>query len=157
MRRLYNPTISRYENFADAHIQGVEMETKVDIAKGNYVFMNYTFQNPEDNHGNDLPFVAQHKGNIGVNAHYWKYMNTNISSFISGKRSREEGDERNDLPAYSLLNLSVIGKEFFKTMEVQGTVYNLLDKDYNDPGPVSLSDDVPRPGRTYFIGFSYQF
>ncbi|HJW87684.1 MAG TPA: TonB-dependent receptor [Candidatus Brocadiaceae bacterium] len=153
----YNPTISRYENFADAHIQGVEMETKVDIAKGNYVFMNYTFQNPEDNHGNDLPFVAQHKGNVGVNAHYWKYMNTNISSFISGKRSREEGDERNDLPAYSLLNLSVIGKEFFKTMEVQGTVYNLLDKDYNDPGPVSLSDDVPRPGRTYFIGFSYQF
>ena len=88
--------------------------------------------------------------------HYWKYLNTNISSFISGKRSREEGDGRNDLPAYSLLNLSVIGKEFFKTMEVQGTVYNLLDKDYNG-GTHSLSDDIPRQGRAYFVGFSYQF
>jgi len=28
-------------------------------------------------------------------------------------------------------NLSVIGKEFFKTMEIQGTVCNLLDKDYS--------------------------
>ncbi len=157
LRPIANTTTFRYENFTDAHIQGVEMETKVDIAKGNYVFMNYTFQNPEDNHGNDMPFVAQHKGNIGVNVHYWKYMNTNISSFISGKRSREEGDGRNDLPAYSLLNLSVIGKEFFKTMEVQGTVFNLLDKDYSDPGPLSLSDDIPRPGRAYFVGFSYQF
>ena len=75
------------------------------IIKDNYVFMNYTFQNPEDNHGNDLPFVAQHKGNFGVNVHYWKYINTNLSSFVSGRRSREEGDPRGDLPVYALLNL----------------------------------------------------
>ncbi len=148
---------SRYENFGDAHVQGVEMETKVDIVKGNYVFMNYTFQNAEDDDGDDLPFVANQKGNFGVNAHYWKYINTNLSTFVSGRRSREEGDARDDLPAYALLNLSVIGKEFFKTMEVYGTVYNLLDKDYSDPGPVSIPEDLPRPGRTFFIGLSYQF
>ena len=148
---------SRYENFGDACIQGVEMETKVDIAKGNYVFMNYTFQSPEDDNGDDLPFVAKHKGNLGVNVHYWKYLNTNLSAFVSGKRSREEDDTRDDLPAYTLLNLSVIGKEFFKTMEVYGTVYNLLDKDYSDPGPTSIPEDLPRPGRTFFIGLSYQF
>ncbi len=148
---------SRYENFGDAHVQGIETETKVDIAKGNYVFMNYTFQNPEDDDGDDLPFVAKQKGNFGVNVHYWKYLNTNVSTFVSGRRSREAGDTRDDLPAYALLNLSVIGKEFFKTMEVQGTVYNLLDKDYSDPGPVSITDDLPRPGRTFFVGLSYQF
>ena len=62
LRPVANTTTFRYENFADAHIQGVEMETKVDITKGNYVFMNYTFQNPEDNHGNDchsLPSKGQ--------------------------------------------------------------------------------------------------
>ncbi len=148
---------SRYENFGDAHVQGIEMETKADIAKGNYVFMNYTFQNAEDDDGDDLPFVANQKGNFGVNAHYWKYINTNLSTFVSGRRSREEGDARDDLPAYALLNLSVIGKEFFKTMEVYGTVYNLLDKDYSDPGPVSIPEDLPRPGRTFFVGLSYQF
>src|SRR3990172_3950857 len=148
---------SRYENFGDAHIQGVEMETKVDITKGNYVFMNYTFQSPEDDNGDDLPFVAKHKGNFGVNVHYWKYVNTNLSTFVSGRRFREEDDTRDDLPAYALLNLSVIGKEFFKTMEVYGTVYNLLDKDYSDPGPTSIPEDLPRPGRTFFVGLSYQF
>ena len=148
---------ARYDNFGDAHVQGIEMETKVDIIKDNYVFMNYTFQNPEDNRGNGLPFVAQHYGNFGVNVHYWKYINTNLSTFVSGTRSREEGDDRDDLPAYALLNLSIIAKEFFKTMEVQGTVFNLLDKDYSDPGPTSIPDDLPRPGRTFFVGLSYQF
>ncbi len=148
---------SRYENFGDARIQGVEMETKVDITKGNYVFMNYTFQSPEDDDGDDLPFVAKHKGNFGVNVHYWKYLNTNLSAFVSGPRSREEDDTRGDLPAYTLLNLSVIGKEFFKTMEIYGTVYNLLDKDYSDPGPTSIPEDLPRPGRMFFVGLSYQF
>lgn len=76
---------------------------------------------------------------------------------MSGRRSREEGDDRDDLPAYALLNLSIIAKEFFKTMEVQGTVFNLLDKDYSDPGPTSIPDDLPSPERTFFVGLSYQF
>ncbi len=148
---------SRYENFGDARVQGIEMETRVDLTKGNYIFMNYTFQEPEDDDGDDLPFVAKHKGNFGVNVRPWKYINTNISTFVSGSRSREEDDTRNDLPAYALINLSVIGKEFFRTMEIQGTVFNVLDKDYSDPGPIAIQDDLPRPGRTFFIGLSYQF
>ena len=150
----------RFENEKSAHVQGIEMETKVNIMKDNYIFMNYTFQNPEDDDGNDLPFVAQHTGNFGVNVHYWKYINTNLSTFVSGRRSRDKTDERetrDDLPAYALFNLSIIGKEFFKTMEVQGTVFNLLDKDYSDPGGVSIPEDLPRPGRTFFVGLSYQF
>ncbi len=148
---------SQYENFGDAQVQGVEVETKIDITKGNYAFMNYTFQNTEDDDGDDLPFVAEHKGNFGVNVHCWKYLNTNLSTFVSGKRSREDTDARDDLPAYALLNLSIIGKEFFRTMEVYGTVYNLLDKDYSDPGPTFTPEDLPRPGRTFFVGFGYQF
>jgi iron complex outermembrane receptor protein len=133
------------------------METRIDLTKGNYLFMNYTFQEPEDDDGNDLPFVAKHKGNFGVNVQPWKYINTNISTFVSGSRTREVDDRRDDLPAYALVNLSLIGKGFFRTMEVQGTVFNLLDKDYSDPGPISIPDDLPRPGRTFFIGLSYQF
>ncbi|NUO10511.1 MAG: TonB-dependent receptor [Candidatus Brocadia sp.] len=147
---------SRFENLTNAHVQGIEMETKVDISASNYIFMNYTFQNPEDNEGNDLPFVAQHKGNFGINVHHWKYINTNISTFVSGRRSRIDTDPRDDLPAYALLNFSIIGREFFKTMEVQGTVFNILDKDYSDPGPTRIPDDLPRPGRTFFVGLSYQ-
>ncbi|NUO08495.1 MAG: TonB-dependent receptor [Candidatus Brocadia sp.] len=152
-----NQNIRQYANFGNARVQGVEIETRINIVKDNYIFMNYSFQHSEDEDGNDLPFVAEHKGNFGVNVRYWKYINTNLNTFVSGRRSREAGDTRDDLPAYALLNLSVIAKEFFKTMEVQGTVFNLLDKDYSDPGPISIPEDLPRPGRTFFIGLSYQF
>ncbi len=152
-----NPNTRRYENFGNARVHGIEMDTKIDIMKGNYIFMNYTFQDTEDNDGNDLPFTAKHHGNFGVNVHYWKYINTNVSTFVSGPRSREADDTRDDLPAYALVNLSIIGKNFFKTMEVQGTVFNLLDKDYSDPAPIVVPDDLPRPGRTFFVGLSYQF
>jgi len=96
------------------------METKVDIAKGNYVFMNYTFQSPEDDDGDDLPFVAKHKGNFGVNVHYWKYLNTNLSTFVSGSRSREEDDTREDLPAYALLIFLLSGRNFSRPWRCTG-------------------------------------
>ena len=154
-----SPGTQMYQNYSDAHSQGIEMETKVDLCKNNYVFMNYSFQNPEDNHGDDLPSVAQHKGNIGINTQYWKYVNTNLGAFVSGTRSREASDSRDDMPAFALLNFSIIGKEFFKTMEVQGSVFNLLDKDYSSPSPAmsSIPDDYPRPGRTFWVGLKYQF
>ena len=148
---------TRYENYGDARIQGIEAETKIDLAKKTYVFMNYTFQEPEDDDGNNLPYVARNKGNVGVNVNTWKYVNTNLSAFASGRRFRDAQDTRDDLPAYALLNLSVLAKEFFSTMEIQGTIFNLLDKEYNDPAPVSVPGDLPRPGRTYFLGLSYQF
>jgi len=91
---------------------------------------------------------------LGTN---WKHINTNLSAFFSGIRYREEDDPRDDLPSYTLLNLSIIGKEFYKTMEVQGTVFNLLDKDYSDPTNITLPNDLPRPGRTFFISLSYKF
>lgn len=151
--------VLRYENSGDAHVQGVEMEAKVDISQDTYVFMNYTFKNAENDDGNDLGGVAQHTGNFGVNVRCWKYINTNLSAFFSGKRSRDDDplEDRDDLSSFALLNLSVIAKEFFKTMEVQGTVFNLLDKDYSDPAPLSVPDDLPRPGRTFFVGLSYHF
>lgn len=147
----------QYDNFGDAHIQGFEVETKVNVSPGNYVFFNYTFQDPEDDHGNELPFVAKHKGNIGINAQPCRYINTNASAFFSGKRYREEDDSRDDMSSYALVNLSITGRNFFRTMNVQGTIFNVFDKDYKDPGPVSIAEDLPRPGRTYFVGLSYQF
>lgn len=68
-----------------------------------------------------------------------------------------EKKTRDDLPSYTLLNLSIIGKEFYKTMEVQGPVFNLLDKDYRGPTNITLPNDLPRSERTFLISLSYKF
>ncbi|MCF6149969.1 MAG: TonB-dependent receptor [Candidatus Kuenenia sp.] len=119
--------------------------------------MNYTFQDAQDDPGKNMPFVAKHKGNFGINVAPCKYINTNLSTFVTGKRYREDEDSRDDMPSYVLVNLSVTAKEFFKTMEIYGPVYNLLDKDYDGPGRHFLPDDLPRPGRTFSAGLSYKF
>lgn len=151
-------TISaRYDNVRDAYVQGIEAETRIDIGEKINAFINYSYLDAQDDEGHNMPSVAKHKGNFGINVQYPKYINTNLNCFISGKRYRDTGDTREDMPSYALFNLSVIAKDFFKTMEIQGTVFNLLNKDYDDPGPTSIPDDLPRPGRTFFIGFRYQF
>lgn len=146
-----------FENEDSARVQGIEFETKITISHGNYVYMNYTYQDTDDSDGHELPYMEKHKGNFGVNINYPKYLNTNLNVYVNGKRTRLEDDSRDKLPSYALLNLSFIAKEFFKTMEIQGSVYNLLDKDYEDPAPSVIPEDFPRPGRTYFVGMSYKF
>ncbi|MCF6148102.1 MAG: TonB-dependent receptor [Candidatus Kuenenia sp.] len=149
--------ILTFKNEDNARVQGIEVETKIYIFRGNYVYMNYTFQDTNDDEGREIQYTEKHKGNFGVNINYPKYINTNLNMYFNGKRKRPHDDSRSDLPSYTLLNLSFIAKEFIKTMEIQGSVYNLLDKDYEDPVPSVIPEDLPRPGRTYFVGLSYKF
>lgn len=57
-------------------------------------------------HGDPLPDVPKHKGNIGINARVTEYVNANLNAFISGSRIREQEDSRDDSPGYALLNLT---------------------------------------------------
>ena len=42
-------------------------------------------------------------------------------------------------------------------MEVQDTIFNILDKQYSGPGHAAITNDLPRPGRTFFVGLSFKF
>lgn len=149
-----------YENLGGSNIHGVEFEMKTDLTdlwKGAYVFANYTYQ---DAGGKDdpLPDVPNHKGNIGINVKPYKYINANLHTFISGDRKRVEDDTRDDSPGYALMNLTVTAKEFFRGLSLKASLFNLLDKNYNDPTPINtIPTDIPRPGRTFFIELGYNF
>ncbi len=148
------------DNLGGSNIQGVEFEFRADLNKywkGAYAFANYTYQDAEAK-GDPLPDVPKHKGNIGVNFELTKYVNANLHSFISGDRIRAETDTRDDSPGYALVNLTMTIKEFFKDMKIKASMFNLLDKDYNDPAPLGgITHDLPRPGRTFFIEMNYKF
>ena len=147
-----------FVNEGGSNIQGVEFSLKADLKKywpGAYVFANYTYLDAESK-GDPLPDVPKHKGNVGVNFEITKYLNANLHAFISDDRVREQDDERDDSPGYALLNLTLIAKEFFNDLKIKASLNNLLDKDYNDPSPINtLPDDLPRPGRNFFIEFEY--
>ncbi len=146
-----------FENIGGSNIQGVEFEIKADFGDKTYAFANYTYQDAESK-GDPVPDVPKHKGNVGVNFELTKYLNANLHAFISDDRARAEKDDRDDSPGYALLNLTLIAKEFFNDMKIKASLFNLLDKDYNDPAPINtIPTDLPRPGRTFFIELNYKF
>ncbi len=152
-------TPSQDQNRGGTRIKGIEAELKADWGNDNYFFANYTFQKTEETRNRDrLPFTPEHKANFGINVGLWKYVNANMNTFISGSRPRESGDTRGNMPSYALTNLTLIGKNFIDNFEIRGSVFNLFDKDYDDPSPKNtVHTDYPQQGRSFVIELRFEF
>jgi iron complex outermembrane receptor protein len=155
--RAQNP--DKTENLGGARVLGLEAELKANFGHDNYIYANYTFQDAEETSDrNRLPDVPMHKANLGVNVGFWKYANANLHTFISGPRPREDGDTRVDLPSYALVNLTLIGRNLIDNFEIRGSVFNLFDKDYEDPAGVdTVPTDYPQQGRSLMVELRFQF
>ena len=151
-------TQQTFENTGSLNIHGVEFETRANLTKYRhdaYAFANYTYQDAE---GDALPDVPKHKGNIGVNLGITKYLNANLHTFISGSNYRAKEDKRDNLPGYAIFNLTLIAKKFFNDLKVKASLFNLLNKEWEDPALVdTIPSDLPRPGRNFFIEFEYKY
>jgi outer membrane receptor protein involved in Fe transport len=89
-----------------------------------------------------------------------RYLNLNVSCHIEDGFRRNVGDSRDDMAGYAVVNTTLIAKKFLKgyeNLEVRGSIYNLFDKDYTSPEDPSLPDDMPQPGRNFFIEVKYKF
>ncbi len=149
----------QFQNGSGARIYGVEAEFRADFGDDNYVFGNYTFQDAEDTRNrNRLPDVPEHSGNFGINAGFWKYANANLTTLVSGSRPREDGDTRHKISAQVLVNFTLIGRSFIDNFEVRGSVFNLFDKNYDDPASINtVPTDYPQQGRSFIFELRYEF
>ena len=148
-----------YDNTGGAVVYGFEAEMKREFDNNTYLYANYSYQEAEDKDtGKRLPDVPNHRGNIGVNFPLTRYLNVNSNMFMSGERHRADSDSRNALPAYALVDLTLIAKDFFPNFEVRGTVHNLFDKRYADPAPPNtVENDFPREGLSLMFEALYKF
>ncbi len=150
-------TILKYQNSGGTRVAGVEMEIKADFGDDNYAYANYTYQDAKDTDDRDrLLDIPEHKANFGVNIGVTKFINANIHTFVSGRRPREIGGTRDDLPSYALVNCTLIGKNFMDNFEIRGSVQNLFDKDYADPSGLVPSNH-PQPGRSFMVELRFGF
>ncbi len=148
-----------YANTGKVKIDGVEVELKVNFKESHYGYVNYTYQYPRDDEtGSRVIDVAAHKGNVGVNFELGKHLNVNSNLLVVGPRRRASVDIRDKLTGYELLDLTLIGKNFFRTAEFRASIHNLLDDDYADPAVVgTVANDYPRKGINFTIDFRYKF
>ncbi|MFA7405660.1 MAG: TonB-dependent receptor [Pelobacteraceae bacterium] len=131
--------------------------------------LNYAWQDPRDSDTNRrLPYVPSQRASGSVNHALTKYVTLHSDVLWTGPRPRAQGDTRSDMPAYTTVDLAVTLKNFFETLEIQGTVRNLFDQRYKDPDTSSgasniagtgpkVPGDFPREGISGFVTASYRF
>ncbi len=153
------PSILIFENTGGARIWGIEAELERALFKNrSRVYANYTFQNAEDTDTNRrLANVARHKGNVGADIAFARYFKANLNVFWSGERPRASGDSRDGLAAYSLVDATIIARNFYKGLELRLSGHNILDEKYEDPSDITVPGDFPRDGASVMAEATYRF
>ncbi len=150
-----------YRNIGEAETKGVEVEAKYNLNRGSYIMANYTYQLATDKLNNtSLPDVATHKGNIFFNQRVSQNINIFTHIFLKGETERADGDSREPLSGYALLNLSLNAKDIFlKNLQFQLSLRNIFDKDAYSPSYFlkTPEDDYRRDGRNLFLEVKYRF
>ena len=73
----------------------------------------------------------------------------------TSKRKTLDGDYADD---FFITNLTLFSRNLRKGLELSGSVYNLLNKKYEDPGSLEHAQDlIEQDGRTFRIKISYHF
>lgn len=149
---------TRFKNLGRAKVNGIETEFRAKYENSSYGYINYTYQYPWDvSAAKRLHDVATHKGNIGVNMGLNQYLNVNANLLVVGPRPRKSTDTRGELSGYEVLDLTIIGN-FYKDLEIRGSVYNLLDEKYTDPENTGqVKNDFPREGISFIVEGRYKF
>ncbi len=74
--------------------------------------------------------------------------------FLGARRTVTGGE----VPAYGLVNLTLLARPISSGPEVSASIYNLFDHSYGDPGGEELAQDiVMQDQRVVRVGLRYQF
>ena len=106
-----------------------------------------------------MPMI-RHTGNILANIRLSRSLNFYAWCHFEEGFRREVGDPRDDMSGYALVNATLTAKKFLKEyegLELQLSVFNLLNKDYTEPTEPLIPNDLPRPGRSFMFGLKYRF
>ena len=59
---------------------------------------------------------------------------------------------------YGIVNLTLFSQNLVKGLELSGGVYNLLDREYEDPAtPRHKQDVIEQDGRAFRVKLTYRF
>jgi len=174
-----------YRNFGEFESQGLEAEIRLAFGRFRYAYLNAAYQDVMNTtrkaieskegqiytHGDFFPGnIPEFFGNIGMNWDFFdEHVIANLSLNYVGERKRSEEkrwagedltdrDARDAIDAYALVNASLTFRNFFRGLEFQLSGFNLSDANYRYPVVnVRVTDDLPRPGRTFTGRISYSF
>ena len=150
----------------DARSQGLELALEGNWSGGLRGRASYTFQETDnDSASGHFPNSPQHlfKFNLSVPVLKEKLFVSAEYQFTGSRRTSFTSDTGDtlpgvDAPGYSVLNLTLLGKNIVKNLDASASVYNVFDQAYSDPSTsYHVQDKIPRDGIGFRLKLTYGF
>jgi iron complex outermembrane receptor protein len=147
-----------FQNMEKAEAVGTELEVRQTVAGGVSWRASYAYQQAKNpNTGSLLENSPEHLAKLNVTVpivrdRFW----AGLEEQYTGPRITDAGKQTN---GFAVTNLTLLGRNARRTVELSFSVYNLLDERYDDPVSSDLIplDTVEQDGRTMRLKLTYAF
>ncbi len=146
-----------YENSDQAVATGVEVELKGRLASGLQGWASYGYVVAEKPTTHQiLTNSPHHLGKLDVS--YPVLQHRLFASADAQYTSAVQTLAGNTINGFSVLNFTLLGHTLGKHLDLSGSVYNVFNKKYFDPGrPEDPEDSIQQDGRNFRVKFTVRF
>ncbi|KAB2833553.1 MAG: TonB-dependent receptor [Candidatus Brocadia sp.] len=151
--------LSKFDNVSEVQAKGMEFELDGKWENGFEGRASYSLQETEeDDSRNTLANSPEHlvKLNVVIPLIKRKLFLSGEEQYTSGRKT----NLRHTAEDFFTTNVTLYSRNIFKTLEVSGSVFNVFNKEYEDPGVEEHSgeeDTIEQDGRTFRIKITYAF
>ncbi len=146
-----------FDNVDKVRAKGIELELEAKWEHGFEGRTSYTIQETDDKRtGESLVNSPEHlaKFNVIIPLVERRLFLSGEEQYTS-KRGTLSGGFVED---FFITNITLYSRNIFKTLEVSGGVFNIFNKEYEDPGGEEhVQDTIEQDGRTFRIKITYAF
>jgi iron complex outermembrane receptor protein len=146
-----------FENLDRAEGTGIELELDGTVARGITGRFSYCIQEAEDEAtGETLTNSPRHLAKLNLAAPLLdNRLKLGLETQYLSERRTLDGATAG---GYALTNLTLLAQDVVGGLGLSLSVYNLLDREYDDPGAEEhIQDVIPQDGRNYRLGVRYAF
>ena len=167
MSDIIRPNPQQNQNAGDQTGRGFELESTLDATSDLRLTGSYSLQRSTDEATGQDAGMAPHR-RLFVRAD-WRFAplwQVSTKANYVADRMREPGDNRAQIPDYTLVDLTVRRESIAGNWDMRAMVTNLFDRDAREPtfksvgttvpgNPITLSD-LPLPGRAFYLQFQHK-
>jgi iron complex outermembrane receptor protein len=141
----------------EVQTKGIGLEFGRKVKNGINGKVSYTFQETEDQAtGRILTNSPKHLAKLNMTLPLIEdKLFIGIEEQFTSKRKTLTGSHTD---GFFMTNLTLFSQNLIEGMKISGSVYNLFDKKYDDPGSSEhLQDEIEQDGRLFRIKFTFSF
>jgi len=146
-----------YRNSDEIRTKGIELELEGRLWNRLHGRISYTYQRAIDgSSGKIISNSPQHLAKLNILAALLKdRLFAGIEEQYTGRRVTLQGNRTREA---LITNITIFGKNIIKGAELSGSIYNLFNSRYSDPGAGQhTQDEIRQDGRNFRIKLTYAF